>query len=72
MKAKEIKVDTLYRAKVNGKLVTVRVEAIRRMARTTYYDVTNLTTGRRTSFRSAMKFRSLTTSELLFGNREIT
>jgi hypothetical protein len=71
MKAKEIKVGGRYTAKVSGKLTTVRVDAIReitRMSGTNYdgsrkyrdavvYDVTNLSTGRRTTFRSATKFR---------------
>lgn len=71
MKAKEIKVGGRYAAKVSGKLTTVRVDAIREIARvcgTNYdgsrkcrdamiYDVTNLATGRRTTFRSAQKFR---------------
>ena len=73
MKKSEIKVGGLYRAKVSNNLVTVRVDAIREegsrvrpqsTARAnysrinTYYDVTNLSTGRKTTFRSAMKFRS--------------
>ncbi len=72
MKAKDITVGGKYRAKVSGKIVTVRVDAIREVNRfagtdaysgrskyrdQTVYDVTNLTTGRRTTFRSAMKFR---------------
>jgi primosomal protein N' len=66
MKAKDIKHGGLYTARVNGKLVTVRVNKIR-SATTGYgrtqrevarYDVTNLSTGRKTTFRSAMKFRS--------------
>ncbi len=71
MKAKDIHVGGKYRAKVSGKLTTVRVDAIRetsRMGGTGYdgrikyrdavvYDVTNLTTGRKTTFRSAAKFR---------------
>lgn len=62
MKAKEIKKGGLYTAKVSGKLVTVRVDEIRVRSGfkkdTTVYDVTNLSTGRKTTFRSAMKFRS--------------
>lgn len=65
MKKNEIKVGGHYRAKVNGKMVTVRVDAIRaalsRLSGAgkegTYYDVTNLATGRKTTFRSAAKFR---------------
>lgn len=68
MKAFQIQVGGHYTAKVSGKFVTVRVDAIRNVEnlrnRTyrnifqTHYDVTNLTTGRKTTFRSAVKFRS--------------
>lgn len=62
MKAAEIKVGERYLAKVNGRVVTVRVDAVRERyisTRTqTVYDVTNLTTGRKTTFRSAAKFRA--------------
>lgn len=61
MLAKDIKVGGLYCAKVSGYLTTVRVDAIRDgrgvKGNATYYDVTNLKTGRRTTFRSAAKFR---------------
>ena len=62
MKANEIKVGGVYVAKVNGKLTRVRVDAIRAACdykgkASTRYDVTNLATGRRTTFRSAAKFR---------------
>lgn len=66
MKKHEIKVGGHYIAKVSGKLTTVKVEAIRKTnsyrahqphTPVTRYDVTNLTTGRRTTFRSAAKFR---------------
>lgn len=69
MKKAEIKVGGHYKAKVSGNLVTVRVDEIREVAgvrpmfgRTPYsnvYDVTNLKTGRKTTFRSAAKFRSV-------------
>lgn len=68
MKANEIKVGGYYKAKVSNKVVTVRVDAIREVAgirpvfgRTPYstrYDVTNTVTGRKTTFKSAMKFRN--------------
>ncbi len=64
MKKSEIKVGGKYLAKVSGKLTTVRVDAIRERAYMSggqsqhYYDVTNLATGRQTTFRSAAKFRS--------------
>lgn len=70
MKASEIQVGGLYVAKVSGKLATVRVDAIRDYVQaiwsgghitgdrvTKRYEVTNLNTNRRTTFRSAAKFR---------------
>lgn len=68
MLKKQIQVGSLYRAKVSGKVVTVRVDAIReydpsfggtyrRCNTQTRYEVTNLSTGRKTTFRSAAKFR---------------
>ena len=73
MKAKDIKIGGHYIAKVSGKLTTVRVDAIRKTSRgrtnswsgryeqqaCTVYDVTNLATGRRVTFRSAAKFRCI-------------
>lgn len=62
MKASEITVGSKYTAKVSGKLTTVRVDRIESTTRfgkaATAYHVTNLTTGRRTTFRSASKFRA--------------
>lgn len=62
MKKSEIRVGGYYLAKVNGRVTTVRVDAIReggftRGGSQTAYDVTNLRTGRKTTFRSAAKFR---------------
>ena len=65
MKAKDIEVGGHYKAKVSGKLVTVRVDDTQQQAsyhassstRTTY-NVTNLSTGRKTMFRSAARFRT--------------
>lgn len=62
MKKNEIKVGGKYLAKVSGKLTTVRVDAIRERENhndrtSTVYDVTNLATGQKTTFRSAAKFR---------------
>jgi len=71
LKASEIQIGGKYIAKVSGKLTTVRVDSIRDVNRyirnnysgqsdlrtATTYDVTNLTTGRKTTFRSAAKFR---------------
>ncbi len=66
MKASEIKVGGLYEAKISDRVVTVRVDAIRKRGtasrvgrEVTVYDVTNLTTGRKTTFRSAAKFRGV-------------
>lgn len=54
----------MYTARVSGRYVTVRVdriyqrtEAFRGERETTVYDVTNLDTGRKITFRSAAKFR---------------
>lgn len=71
MKKAEIRVGGHYTARVSGKYVTVRVDAIRQIDEgyrreplttkspvITVYDVTNLATGRKTTFRSAAKFRS--------------
>ena len=69
MKKSEIKVSGHYLAKVSGKLVMVRVDAIREIdyqvktrgpniPAKTHYDVTNIATGRKATFRSAAKFRS--------------
>ena len=60
MKAKEIKIGGVYVAKISSKLTTVRVDEIRTTSYNPvriHYDVTNLATGRRTTFRSASKFR---------------
>lgn len=66
MKKNEIRIGGHYLAKVSGKLITVRVDAIREVDHRYVrggtlqirYDVTNLSTGRKTTFRSAAKFRS--------------
>ena len=64
MKKNEIVVGGLYKAKVSGNVVTVKVEAIREyfggvgFNNGWRYDVLNTATGRRTTFRSAAKFRS--------------
>ena len=69
MKKAEIQLGGKYRAKVSGKLTTVRVDNIRCRTQQVYgrfdtterqtivYDVTNLATGRQTTFRSAARFR---------------
>ncbi len=65
MRAAEIQLNGTYRAIIGGKATTVRVDAIREVERyvgngkrrhQTIYDVTNLTTGRTTTFKSAQKF----------------
>ena len=71
VKKSEIKVGGHYLAKVSGRVVTVRVDTVREVPNyrnggnravytsdKTVYDVTNLVTGRKTTFRSAAKFRS--------------
>ena len=61
MLGSEIRIGGRYKAKVSNRIVTVRVDAIRernygkRWVRV--YDVTNLDTGRTTTFRSGAKFR---------------
>jgi hypothetical protein len=62
MKKSQIKIGGIYVAKVSNKLVNVRVNSIETVPSygdrtTTRYGVTNLATGRQTSFRSATKFR---------------
>src|SRR5688572_4524638 len=73
MKKSEIVQGGHYIARVSGKLTTVRVDAIRETQSyrahhphtpTTMYDVTNLATGRKTTFRSAQKFRRAVTETL--------
>ena len=68
MKKHEIKVGGLYTARVSGQFVTVRVDAIRasvgfhtqlQTKEVTVYDVTNLSTNRKLTFRSAAKFRHM-------------
>lgn len=73
MKKNEIKVGGLYTARVGGRYATVRVDAIRDQSGwqrdCTVYDVTNLDTGRKTTFRSAAKFRNevTTTKQVVAG-----
>lgn len=66
MKAKDVRVGSVYAAKVSGNIVPVRVDAVREMILSyrregnrlaTVYDVTNLVTKRRTTFKSAAKLR---------------
>jgi hypothetical protein len=58
MRASEIQIGGRYLAKVSGRIVVVRVDQIREgHDGRRRYDVTNLTTGRTTSFRSAARFR---------------
>jgi len=73
MLKKEIQIGGLYNAKVSGKLTVVRVDNItehdpsfgvnsyRRSKTQTIYHVTNTSTGRKITFRSATKFRGLAT-----------
>ena len=69
MKKAEIKQGGLYIAKVSGRITTVRVDTIRERSdwrgnTTTVYDVTNLKTGRKTTFKSAAKFRCVAQKEV--------
>lgn len=67
MKQKQIEVGGRYVARVSGNFVTVRVDAIResfsRDKSQTVYDVTNLKTKRKLTFRSAQKFRYIAREE---------
>jgi len=64
MKQNEVEIGGEYVAKVSGCLTTVRLNAIRVFPGTiysrviTFYDVTNLKTNRKATFRSARKFRA--------------
>lgn len=62
MKANQIKLGGHYTAKVNDSITTVRVDAIR--GKVGPFDVTNLKTGRKTTFRSAVKFRGEVKADL--------
>ncbi len=65
MKKADIHIGRLYEAKVSGKIVTVRVDQTSDLGggiwndgrHYTKYDVTNLATGRKLTFRSAARFR---------------
>ena len=64
MLQKEIEIGGYYTAKVSGKLTTVRIDDIREhrypmsnSRNNKRYDVTNMVTGRKITFRSAAKFR---------------
>lgn len=82
MKKSEIKVGGHYLAKVNSRLVTVRVDKIgdddvglchgEVVRHGPYYDVTNLATGRRTIFRSAVKFRGVSAAPKPTNVEEVT
>ena len=76
MKASQIKVGGIYTAKISGRVVKVRVDKIREVAKyarnysgrfetrdSVVYDVTNLVTNRRTTFATAGKFRSAVPQE---------
>ena len=67
MKAKDIKVGEKYIAKVSNKLTTVQVMDIRQSSVYNHqvYDVKNLATGRKTTFKSAQKFRRIAIEQIL-------
>lgn len=63
MRAKDLKVGSVYRAKVNNRIVDVRLDQISKIDSIygrlqSRFHVTNLSTGRTTVFRSAIKFLS--------------
>ena len=72
MLKKQIHVGGKYYAKISGNVVPVRVDAIREVFTSSFsyspsrdvYDVTNLKTGRKTTFRSAQKFRGVVKEEV--------
>jgi DNA helicase-2/ATP-dependent DNA helicase PcrA len=68
MKKEQIKVGGVYRARISGNFVDVRVDDIRTTRagygrEGTHYHVTNLKTNRKCVFRSAAKFRGPAASE---------
>lgn len=68
MKKEQIVVGGHYTAKVSNVITTVRVDSINERANgggrmETHYNVTNLRTGRTTRFRSAAKFRGVTSDK---------
>jgi hypothetical protein len=66
MKAKYIQQGEKYLAKVSGRIVTVRVDNItENFEGKARYNVTNLSTGRRTQFRSAQRFRCVARPNLV-------
>ena len=75
MLAKQIEIGKHYKATVNGKLQTVRVDDIEEtqtygnFTRTTHrvYRVTNIATNRKLSFRSAAKFKREESYSAIFG-----
>jgi hypothetical protein len=60
MRAKDVIVGGRYWAKISGRLCIVRVDGIRDgLNGRRRYEVTNTTTGRRTTFRSATRLRHI-------------
>jgi hypothetical protein len=60
MRASDIQVGGRYLAKVSGRIVVVRVDQIRDgLSGRKRYDVTNMATGRTTTFRSASRLRHI-------------
>ena len=82
MKKHEIKIGSHYLARVSGKRVMVRVDAINKPSYESYmlrnrrpsetYAVTNLATGRKLTFRSAAKFLTLSGQKTLAGHEQLT
>ena len=63
MKREQIVIGNIYPAKVNGRVVPVRVLSIEPRVRGYRYRVMNTLTQRETSFRSASKFRASVRAE---------
>jgi DNA helicase-2/ATP-dependent DNA helicase PcrA len=62
MRKDQIKVGGVYKANVNGRLTDVRVDSFTDGSRPVWH-VTNLRTGRTTTFRSAQKFRAVSDAQ---------
>jgi hypothetical protein len=60
MRAQDVQVGGRYWARVSGRLVIVRVDAVRDgLNGRRRYEITNTVTGRRTTFRSASRLRHI-------------
>jgi hypothetical protein len=65
MKQADVQIGSRYRAKVSGKLVTVRVISMDVVRGRQRFNVFNEATGRKITFRSAQRFRCPLASDVL-------